>query len=39
MAFLTIIVLLLGLTLIFSGIEKKSIADFMREWIGSTKNG
>ena len=38
MAFITIVILLLGLTLLFSGIENKSISDYIREWIGSTKH-
>jgi len=34
MTFLIIILILGGLTLIFSGIEKKSLASYLQGWIG-----
>jgi len=36
MTFIIIILILFGLTLIFSGIEKKSLAAYLQSWLGGS---
>lgn len=38
MTFIIILLILGGLTLIFSGVENKSLAAYLQEWIGGSSN-